>query len=103
MQQLAEGLASGALMSNPTGGHVKVFRIAKGTGTSFSLVNAAHDHHGPGPLTLSSAPRHLWPQSRAELILLQQEHLHMLAADLRRRQSETADPLILNAILHANV
>jgi hypothetical protein len=103
MQQLAEGLASGALMSTPTGGHIKVFHLAKGTGSSFSVINAAHDHHGPGPLTLSSAPRHLWPQSRAELILLQQEHSHMLAADLRRRQSETADPLVLNAILHANV
>jgi len=88
MQQLAEGLASGALMSTPTGGHVKVFRLAKSTGSSFSIINAAHDHHGPGPLTLSSAPCHLWPQSRAELILLQQEHSHMLAADLRRRQSE---------------
>ncbi len=103
MQQLADGLASGALMCTPTGGHVRVFRLAKGTGASFSVINAAHDHPGPGPLTLSSAPRHLWPQSRAELMLLQQEHSHMLAADLRRRQSESADPLVLSAILHANV
>ena len=103
MQQLTDGLATGALLSTPTGGHVRVFRLARSTGSIFSVVNAAHDHHGPGPLTLSSAPRHLWPQSRAELILLQQEHSHMLAADLRRRQSETADPLVLNAILHANV
>ena len=103
MQQLADGLVTGILLCSPTGGHVRVTRLAKGTGASFSVVNAAHDHPGPGPQTFSSATPNLWPQPRSELALLQQEHSHMLANNLRRRQTDTQDPLVLAAILQANV